>query len=124
MKDEKNDQSMKKNTSTANFANFDEHENELYYKKQKCLFNHDKIFIDFVNLKTTCKHCFKNFASNNKLHYYLCYDQCNKKKIKFTFFKINISKTKILSSKISTELKIVDFTTLIKNLDFDIDFHN
>ena len=123
VKDEKNDQSMKENTSAANFADFDEHKNELYYEKQKCSFDHDEVFIDFVDLKTTCKHCFKVFASNNKLHHHLRHDQCSRKK-KSIVFKVDISKTETSSSKISTKLKIVDSTASIKNLNFDIDFRN
>lgn len=68
------------NTTSINFAEYDEHENQFFYDEQAFINkNHDEVFVDFINLETTCKHCRKIFAFNNILHYYLRHDQCIKK---------------------------------------------
>ena len=65
---------MKNDITSINFANYNEHENELYYDEQNYSFDYKETFIDFINFETTCKHCYKIFFSNNKLHYYLQHD--------------------------------------------------
>lgn len=85
----KNDESINENTMSINFAEYDEHENGFYYDEQSVTKkNSDEAFIDFVNLKATCKHCRKIFSFNNKLYYHLRREQCFKKLLKITSIKI------------------------------------
>lgn len=137
---------MNENTMSINFAEYDEHENEFYYDEQSIMKkNFDEIFIDFVNLIATCKHCPKVFSFNNKLHYYLRREQCFKQRLKITSIKIIfelkffsnllevfiITKTTMYSEKISIntaenvdELKIIKLTTSTKKLKYNVEFCN
>ena len=126
VKNEENEHSMKENTVFINFAEYDEHDNELYYEKQSIMKkNFDEIFVDFVDFETIYKHCHKIFSFNNKLHYHLRHDQCNKKSIQ-------IKKTFTMSAVFMYSADILEFTTSeiiesfvsTKNLNYDINFRN
>ena len=129
VKNEKNDQSMKnEKTVSINFAEYDEHENELYYDEQTIMKkDFDKVFVEFINFETIYKHCHKVFSFNNKLHHHLRHDQCIKKFIhkddESKIFAIeSISYAKDVT--VSVLSKIIESTISIKDLKYDIDFRN
>lgn len=106
---------MNKNTVSINFAKYDEFENKFYYNEQSIMKkNFDRIFIDFVNLKTICKHCYKIFLFNNKFYYYLRREQYFKKRLKITIIKI-IFELKLFS-KFSKIFIIIKTTMYLKKI--------
>ena len=126
VKDEENEHSMKEDAVSINFAEYDEHGNELYYEEQSVMKkDFDEVFVDFVDFETTCKHCHRIFSFNNKLHYHLRHDQCNRKSIqvKKTF---TMSAVFMYSADISesTTSEIIESFVSTKDLDYDIDFRN
>lgn len=132
------------NIASINLVNYNEHENQFYYDEQNYSFDHEEVFIDFVNLETACKYCHKIFSSNNKLHYHLWHSRCSKKTIEN--IKLNVSIFHISSKKVSSKffkiaiysvetsvetrnnnietLKVIESTTSIINLNFEIKFRN
>ena len=120
IENEKNDQLMKeKKTISINFAKYDKDDNELYYEEQFFTSENDfdEVFVDFVEMKTTCKNCQEIFTLNNKFHKHLKKMQCIKKfqQKKFSSKYQNI---------IETDLDVIRFSTSIKNLEYDLRFRN
>ncbi len=57
---------------SINFAEYDDHDNELYYEESSINSNEKyETFADFVNIETSCLQCKKIFSSRNKLHKHL-----------------------------------------------------
>lgn len=93
----------------------------------------DKIFIDFIDFETACKHCRKTFSFNNKLHYHLRHDQYIKKFFEksVTLKTITKSINEFVFKTTSYPIDIADFLSqiivsfvFIKDLDYDIEFRN
>ena len=129
VENEENDQFMKnEETVSINFAEYDEHENELYYDEQTIMKkNSDEVFVEFIDFETICKHCHKVFSFNNKLHHHLRHDQCIKKFIQkndeskiFAIKSISYAK----DDTVSVLSKIIESTISIKDLEYNIDFRN
>ncbi len=80
LKNSKNDRNEKKYLQekkhnedvSINFAEYDDHDNELYYEEFSINLNEKyETFADFVNIETSCLQCKKIFSSRNKLHKHL-----------------------------------------------------
>ena len=123
--EENEDTNMK--AVSVNFADYDEQENELYYDKQLYENDSNEVFVEFVEMKTTCKNCHEIFKLNNKLHKHFNKKQCIKKssqKISVNFKIVTIDKTSSdLNTKISKS-KIIQSSTSIDDLKFDVEFKN
>ncbi len=57
---------------SINFAEYDDHDNELYYDEFSINSNEKyETFADFVKIEASCLQCKKVFSSKNKLHKHL-----------------------------------------------------
>ena len=123
IENEKNDQFMKEEkTVSINFAKYDRDDNELYYEEQLFTSENDldEAFVDFVEMKTTCKNCQKVFSSNNKFHKHLKEKQC----IKMTKESQQKKSSNKYQNIIETDPDVIRFSTSIKNFEYDLRFRN
>jgi hypothetical protein len=100
---------------SINFVEYDDQENELYYKKTAVNSKEKyETFADFVEIEVSCITCKKIFSSRNKLHKH--FKNCKFAKI------VKIKKTVSSSSKNSEKSIIVKSTTSVSNKDYELTF--
>ena len=110
----KNDQDQK--NFSSNFANLNEEDNEVYYEEQN-IKNEKNIFVEFVEIQSSCKRCEKTFSSRNLLHDHIQMIICVKSN--------RISKVDLINNTIkSAEIKIVTFKTSINNQNVELKFRS
>ena len=114
-----------------NFADYDEHENELYYDESEAIAHdiqqEDETFVEFVDIETKCFNCNDVFTFRSKLHKHLR-DECTTSYPKLsTEFEVTTMPVKIetpLEPQTTRKTKIVSSTASTKDKDFDLAFRN
>lgn len=110
-----------------NFADYDEHGNELYYKESEIVestHQEDETFVDFVSIEIKCFNCNDVFLFRFKLHKHLR-SECIKNHSKpLVEFEVSAMLAAIEISSNSKKMNIVSSTVSTKNKEFELAFRN
>jgi hypothetical protein len=111
---------------SINFAEYDDHDNELYYEEFSI--NSKKkyeTFADFVDIETSCLQCKKIFSSRNKLHKHLktkCKEKSMNKLLTKTIDKNMSSENSQTLNKQSEKSIIVKFIAFKTDKSYELTF--
>ena len=113
--DEKLKDDEEQENFSFNFANFDDEDNELYYEKESIKEDdNDQIFIEFIDIESTCKRCELFFFSRNLLHVHIREAKCLKQTIS----------TNPDTSKTHNIVKIIAFKAFTKDQNSELKFRS
>ena len=128
---EKDASSSSHDEMLINFADYDEHENELYYDESETIAHdiqqEDETFVEFVDIEIKCFNCNDVFIFRSKLHKHLrdeCITNCSKFSTKFEVTTMSVEIEISLESHTTRKTKIVSSIVSTKDKGFDLVFRN